>query len=68
MIMNKYLELKIKQSKEFRKLPMKVGFDKKQFEQIMKEWGSYNEQRGLNQDISAWSRLLLLKKGLSFIS
>ena len=37
--MNKYLELKMKQSKEFRKLPMKVAFGKKQFEEIMKQWG-----------------------------
>ena len=37
--MNKYLELKMKQAKEFRKLPMKAAFGDKQFKQIMKEWG-----------------------------
>lgn len=33
--MNKYLELKMKQSKEFRKLPMKVAFGKKSLEGVL---------------------------------
>lgn len=37
--MNKYIEYKNRKHAEFDKLPMKVAFGNKQFEQMMKEWG-----------------------------
>lgn len=62
MIMNKYLELKMKQSKEFRKLPMKAAFGNKQFEQIMKEWGLTTSKEDLTKIHQLGAGCYCLKK------
>ena len=62
MIMNKYLELKMKQSKEFRKLPMKVAFGKKQFKEIMKECGLTTSKEDLTKIHQLGAGCYCLKK------
>lgn len=47
--MNKYIEYKNRKHAEFDKLPMKVAFGNKQFEQMMKEWGLTTSKEDLTK-------------------
>lgn len=38
-IKNRYEEFKKRHAKELNKLPMKVAFGQKQFEEMLEEWG-----------------------------
>lgn len=60
--MNKYIEYKNRKHAEFDKLPMKVAFGNKQFEQIMKEWGLTTSKEDLTKIHQLGAGCYCLKK------
>lgn len=60
--MNKYIEYKNRKHAEFDKLPMKVAFGNKQFEQMMKEWGLTTSKEDLTKIHQLGAGCYCLKK------
>lgn len=60
--MNKYIEYKNREHAEFDKLPMKVAFGNKQFEQMMKEWGLTTSKEDLTKIHQLGAGCYCLKK------
>lgn len=60
--MNKYIEYKNRKHAEFDKLPMKVAFGNKQFEQMMKEWGFTTSKEDLTKIHQLGAGCYCLKK------
>lgn len=60
--MNKYIEYKNRKHAEFDKLPMKVAFGNKQFEQMMKEWGLKTSKEDLTKIHQLGAGCYCLKK------
>lgn len=60
--MNKYIEYKNRKHAEFDKLPMKVVFGNKQFEQMMKEWGLTTSKEDLTKIHQLGAGCYCLKK------
>lgn len=51
-IKNRYEEFKKRHAKELNKLPMKVAFGQKQFEEMLEEWGLTTSDEDLKKIIS----------------
>lgn len=60
--MNKYIAYKNRKHAEFDKLPMKVAFGNKQFEQMMKEWGLTTSKEDLTKIHQLGAGCYCLKK------
>lgn len=60
--MNKYIEYKNRKHAEFDKLPMKVAFGNKQFEQMIKEWGLTTSKEDLTKIHQLGAGCYCLKK------
>ena len=60
--MNKYIEYKNRKHAEFDKLPMKVAFGNKRFEQMMKEWGLTTSKEDLTKIHQLGAGCYCLKK------